>query len=427
MNLQTRQSPGMYRLIILHYLISGICFVVLALLLLLLSGNFPGHYFAPGTLAITHLAALGWGTLIIFGACYQLLPVLLECDLYSYKLPWVIFALFLPGLFCLVYSFWVFDPGIHMQAGGLLLSLAILVFCILVFKTAASSKIVSAHKDFILTSCIWLAATAVLGTLMVFNFQYAFLPKDHLHFLRLHAHMGIAGWFLMLIIGVSAKLIPMFLVSRSQPIGLLSWCFYLINISLLLFIADGYFNGLNLKTHLMILMMFCGLAFYFVYIRKCFQSRLKKKLDLPILKTVLSIGFLSLSVLLLPAIVQFAVEKNAWSVKLSSLYGMLIFMGWITALIMGQTFKTLPFIVWVKKYEHLSGKAKIPMPADLYHEKLLKLQYVAYLAFCLSFFAGFLLANNMLMVIGALSIVTASLAYLGNVIILITHKTKTAI
>lgn len=417
----------MYRLIILHYLISGICFVLLALLLLSLSGNFPRHYFAPGTLAITHLAALGWGTLIIFGACYQLLPVLLECNLYSERLPWIILALFLPGLFCLVYSFWVFDPGFHMQAGGLLLSSSIILFCVLVFKTAGQSKIASAHKDFILTSCVWLAATAILGTLMVFNFQYAFLPKDHLHFLRLHAHMGIAGWFLMLIIGVSAKLIPMFLVSRKQPAGLLSWSYYLINISLLLFMADGYINGLNLKTHLLVFIMLCGLAFYLVYVRECFQSRLKKKLDIPILKTVLSIGFLSLSILLLPAIVQFAVEKNAWSVKLSSLYGILIFMGWITAIIMGQTFKTLPFIVWVKKYEHLSGKANIPMPADLYHEKLLKLQYVAYIAFCLSFFAGFLLSDTTLMLIGALCIVIAAAAYLGNVIILITHKTKTCI
>src|SRR5690606_3002457 len=179
-----------------------------------------------------------------------------------------------------------------------------------------------------------------------FNFKYAFLPKDHLHFLRLHAHMGIAGWFLMLIIGVSAKLIPMFLVSRSQPSKLLSWSFYLINISLLLFMVDGYIHGLNLKTHLVVAMMLCGLTLYLLYIRKCFQSRLKKKLDKPITKTVLSIVFLSLSVLLLPLIVQLSVQQSAWAVKLSSLYGMLIFMGWITALIMGQTFKTLPFIIW---------------------------------------------------------------------------------
>jgi len=423
MNPLPKNTPGMYRLIVAHYLISGICFAMLAVLLLTLCGNFPSHYFAPGTLAITHLAALGWGTLIIFGACYQLLPVLLECDLYSTKLPWIVLALFLPGLFCLVYSFWIFDPGLHMQAGGVLLTSSIILFCVIVFKTAAKSKVASAHKDFILTSCVWLAATATLGTLMVFNFQYAFLPKVHLHFLRLHAHMGIAGWFLMLIIGVSAKLIPMFLVSRNQPSNLLSWSFYLINISLLLFMADGYINGLNLKTHLMVLMMLCGLAFYFVYVHKCFRSRLKKKLDIPILKTVLSIVFLSLSVLLLPVIIQFAVKQSAWSVKLSSLYGMLIFMGWITALIMGQTFKTLPFIIWVKKYEHLSGKARIPMPADLYHAKLLKLQYFAYIAFCLSFFAGFLLSNNLLMIAGAVSIVIAAFAYLGNVIIILTHKT----
>lgn len=413
----------MYRAVIAHYLISGLCFAVLAVLLFVLSGNYPAHYFAPGSLAITHLAALGWGTLVTFGASYQLMPVLLECDLYSSRLPWIILAIFLPGLVCLVYSFWVFDPGLHMQAGGVLISASIILFCVLVFKTAAKSKIASAHKDFILTSCIWLAATAILGTLLVFNFRYAFLPKDHLHFLRLHAHMGIAGWFLMLIIGVSAKLIPMFLVSRNQPMRLLSWSYYLINISLILFIADGYLNGLSMRTHLLVFVMLCGIGLYLAYVRHCFRSRLKALLDIPILKTVLSIFFLSLSIFLLPAIVHFAGVQDPWSVKLSILYGMLIFMGWITALIMGQTFKTLPFIVWVRKYEHLSGKAKIPMPADLYHARLLKLQYVSYIAFCLAFFAGFLLSNTTLMVAGAACIMIAALAYISNIIIIITHKT----
>ncbi|MGV3706607.1 MAG: hypothetical protein ACO1NU_14635 [Arcticibacter sp.] len=423
MNQLPKTAPGMYRLIIIHYLISGLCFALLAVLLLLLSGDFPQHYFAPGTLAITHLAALGWGTLIIFGACYQLLPVLLECELFSIRLPWIILALFLPGLFCLVFSLWTFDPGLHMQVGGLLLSTSVILFCILVYKTASRSHIHSAYKDFILTSCIWLLATVILGTLLVFNFQYGFLPKDHLHFLRLHAHMGIAGWFLMLIIGVSAKLIPMFLVSRDQPAHLLSWSYYLINLSLILFIVDAYLNGLSAHTQLILLPMLAGLGCYFVYVRRCFRSRLKKKLDIPILKTALSIFFLSLALLLLPAIIHYAGVSNAWSVKLSSLYGMLIFMGWITALIMGQTFKTLPFIVWVKKYEHLSGKAKIPMPADLYQPRLLQLQYIAYLAFCLTFFTGFLLSYSTLMIIGAVCIIVAACAYLGNVIILITHKT----
>ncbi|EOR96451.1 hypothetical protein ADIARSV_0354 [Arcticibacter svalbardensis MN12-7] len=419
-----KQSDGMYKLVLLHYFISGLCFLLLAVLFLFSIKDISGHYFNPHLLAITHLAALGWGTLVIFGACYQLLPVLLETDLYSSKLPWFTFVLFIPGLFCLIYSFWVFEPGIHMQAGGLLLTSAILTFCITVIRTAKKSKVSSIHKEFIVTSSIWLVATALVGTLLVFNFHYAFLPKDHLQYLRLHAHMGLAGWFLMLIIGVSCKLIPMFLVSRIQLNHLLSWSYYLVNLALLLFLIDGYFYGINLHTYFITMVLLAGLSCYFVYVKKCFDSRLKKKLDIPILKTVLSISLLSLALILIPVIIYSSSKQNGLAVHYSIFYGMLLFMGWITALIMGHAFKTLPFIVWVRKYEHLSGKRKIPMPADLYSSKLLKLQYVSYIAFCILFFCGYLLYSPVMMIIGIGCLLISSVAYLLNLVILIKHKDK---
>lgn len=419
-----KQSNGMYKLVLLHYLIAGLCFLLLALLFLFSINDLSGHYFNPHLLAITHLAALGWGTLSIMGACYQLLPVLLETSLYSSKLPWLTFILFIPGLFCLVYSFWVFEPGIHMQTGSLLLTAAILIFCVTVIKTAQKSTNSSIHKEFIITSSIWLAATAIAGTLLVFNFQYAFLPKDHLQYLRLHAHMGLAGWFLMLIIGVSCKLIPMFLVSRIQLNHLLSWTYYLVNSALLLFLIDGYFYGVSMHTYFIAIVLLAGLTCYIIYVRQCFNSRLKKKLDIPMLKTLLSVILLSLAILIIPFIIYSSTKQNGLAVHYSIFYGMLLFMGWITALIMGQAFKTLPFIVWVRKYEHLSGKRKIPLPADLYSLRLLQLQHISYIAFCLVFFCGFLFYSPIMMTTGLVCLLISSLSYVLNLVILIKHKDK---
>src|SRR5690606_30007417 len=56
----------------------AVCFAALALLLFLASGELMGHHFSPHLLAIVHTAALGWGTMVIFGAAYQLLPVVCE-------------------------------------------------------------------------------------------------------------------------------------------------------------------------------------------------------------------------------------------------------------------------------------------------------------------------------------------------------------
>jgi hypothetical protein len=257
------QQASLFYPVVAHYVLSAACFVAMAVMLLLASEELQGHYFHPKLLAITHTAALGWGTLIIFGACYQLLPVILETALYSHKLCWISLSLFFTGLLLLVYAFWQFDPGLYMQMGSLLLLAGISLFGANAFLTAKAVTKQNIYHDFIITACIWLVATAVLGVLMVFNFRYPFLPQDHLQFLKLHAHMGIGGWFLLLIVGVSAKLIPMFLVSTKVKPIYLTWSYYLINSALLLFLADTYWRGINETTYLIATLGFAGIVLWF--------------------------------------------------------------------------------------------------------------------------------------------------------------------
>ena len=421
------QNASLYKITAAHYLVSAICFLVLAVMFLFSTEVFGGHYFHPKLLALTHLAALGWASLIIFGACYQLLPVVLETGLYSFKLAWLSFLLFVPGLVLLVQAFWVFEPGTGMQMGAVMLLSGILLFALnAVLTSRKKQKKETLHEEFIITACFWLIGTALLGLLLVFNFRYAFLPKDHLHFLKLHAHMGIAGWFLLLVIGVSAKLIPMFLVSKDQRHHLLSWSYYLINGALLTFLVDTYISGLNVKTIFLVLIGAAGIITYLIYVYYCFRSRIKKAIDLPVRNTVLSVVLLSLAVAILPFILYYHLKGDPQAVRLTNLYGTVLFMGWITAIILGKTFKTLPFIVWVKHYEHLAGKGKTPLPAELYKNGLLKLQTIFFVLFCFMFFAGLFLELPLLVKGGLFCLLLTATFYLMNVLVLLLHKTKNA-
>ncbi len=420
-----KNKTALYRLVITHYLIAGICFAALSIMLLFSVDSFGGHYFNPKLLALTHTAALGWGTVIIFGSCYQLLPIILETGLYSIKLAWLSISLFVPGLFLLVCAFWQFDVGLCMQAGSVLLLSGIACFVLNACLTSAGNKTLnSIYREFITTASIWLLATTTLGALLVFNFQYAFLPKDHLQFLRLHAHAGIAGWFLLLIIGVSSKLIPMFLVSKVQKVKLLSASYYLINLALIAFITDGYIYGINLKTYLFAGLAISGIVCYFVYVFWCFKSRMRKAIDLPITNTVISIVFLASAIVALPVVIRFSLTSNPLALKLSTLYGTLIFIGWISSLILGQTFKTMPFIVWAKQYEHLAGRAKTPMPADLFNNSLLKIQTFCFGIFCLAFYSGLLAGNTGLVYLGMVSLCFCAAFYLSNLLKVVFHKPK---
>ncbi len=404
---------------------SAACFLVLAVLLLFSADAFAGHYFQPRLLALTHLAALGWGSLMVFGACYQLLPVVLETGLYSFRLGCYSLAAFIPGLVLLVLSFWVFEPGTLMQAGSLLVLTGILLFTLnAVFTARKNARKTSIHEEFMVTSCFWLAGTAALGVLLVFNFRYAFLPKDHLQFLRLHAHMGLAGWFLLMVIGVSSKLIPMFLLSRVQKSVLLSWSYYLINGSLLAFLVDTWFFGLSARSVLIAAAGTGGIMAYLIFLYHCLRSRVKKALDLPMKNTMLSVVMLSAAMVVLPGILAEHLNGGPLAARLSTLYGTLLLIGWISGLILGKTFKTLPFIIWVKHYEGLAGKVKTPLPADLYKKWLLKVQTSSFGLFAASFFAGVLLGWPMLIRAGLICLLLTAFSYVANVAVLFLHRTK---
>ncbi|NNU33134.1 cytochrome C oxidase subunit I [Mucilaginibacter sp. S1162] len=420
-----KQNPGLFRIVVTHYVAAAFCFLVLSGMILFSVKAFTGHYFHPQILAITHMAALGWGTMIIPGASYQLIPVVLETDLYSERLAWLSFALFVPGLIALVYSFWVFVPGIHMQCGAILLLLAVVLFTVNVYLTAKKKKQETIQEDFIFSACICLCLTVTLGTALVFNFTLPIFPQDHLHFLKLHAHTGLIGWFLLMLIGVSSKLLPMFPVSSYQSTKLLTYSYYLIVGALLYFLIDSYLFGLSLRTYLIFAIGAAGMACYFIFILKCLRSRLRKHIDLPMITSLLSFILLKIATLSVPVIIYFHLKNNPLTIRFSMIYGEFMLMGWITALILGQTFKTLPFIVWVKHYEHLTGKLKTPMPADLFANNLLKAQTVSYPVFCLTFMPGCYLLFVPLIYTGTAALIVTALLYLSNVFIVLFHKTVT--
>ena len=106
-------------------------------------------------------------------------------------------------------------------------------------------------------------------------------------------------------------------------------------------------------------------------------------------------------------------------------YGEVMLLGWITALILGQTFKTLPFIAWVKHYEHLTGKFKTPMPTNLFANNLLKGQTISYIIFCVTFMPGCYFRVVPLIYVGIFALMVTAMMYLSNIFIILFHKTRT--
>jgi hypothetical protein len=404
--------------VIPFYATAALAFLALCVMLFLSVSNLGGHYFQPRLLALVHTAALGWATMVIFGSSYQLVPVIFEHDLYSSKLAFVSWILLTIGSCLLIHAFWVFDSGILMQSGGLLIFAAVICFACNVLFTAQDSDKYSIQKVYIFTSAFWLLVTVTFGLLLVFNFS-KMIFADHIQILKLHAHAGLVGWFLMLIIGVGTKLLPMFLLGKSAKSKYLNYAWFCINSGLVLFLFDAYFSGITFRALFYTTLIATGIIFFLLYMHDVFKNRLRKSLDFPMKWSMISLPVLGLIIAIVPFIIS--LPKAFF---LTSIYGVLIFLGWITSLIMGQTFKTLPFIVWNNRYKHLSGKQKIPMPKHLYNETIIKYQFYIYLAGFLFLIAGIFSGLSWLLQIAAILLIIVAVLYNYNVFTIIFRKPK---
>ncbi|WP_192822842.1 hypothetical protein [Rufibacter sp. LB8] len=413
-------SPGKW-VVLPHYAFAACAFLTLSVLLLFSTDAFAGHYFHPKLLTLTHVAALGWATMLIFGALYQLLPVVLECRLYSERLAYATFGLLAVGTILLAYCFWFFNLGLLLHVAGCCLLLSFTLFTINVYQTARQAPKWTIEADFVVTSAFWLLLTGILGLLMAVNFTNPFLPQDHLQYLKLHAHMGMAGWFLLLIIGVGSKLIPMFLLSHPTGTRKLNWSYNLINAGLVLFLADQLFYQSPFMPWYAALVV-AGIALFLWHLYDARKLALRKDLDLGMKQT-----FVALFLLLLPVVLVFLVSSNVGLPprSLSALYlvyGLSVFLGFVSGLILGQTFKTLPFIVWMHAYEPHVGRCKTPLPKDLYHSRVVQAQNSCYLVGYAVLLAGVLLQAPLVIMAGSVVFAVAALVYTINVFHLLLHR-----
>jgi hypothetical protein len=107
---------------------------------------------------------------------------------------------------------------------------------------------------------------------------------------------------------------------------------------------------------------------------------------------------------------------------MAAAYGSVLIPGFISALIQGQTYKTLPFIVWLKVYRQKVGKQKIPLPKELYSDIMARYQMYLYMAGFTAMLAGILIEHKLLVQIGAAAITVSAFVFLSNIFKIILHK-----
>lgn len=412
-----------HKVVIPFYIYAALSFLLATILLFTSSAVFTQHYFQPHTLAVTHVMALGWGTMMILGASHQLVPVLIEGKLFSDTLAYLSFLLAAVGIPLLVYAFYTFNMSGMAQWGSLLVNAAIVSYLLNLAISMAKSKNVNVHAVCVFTSAIWLLLTTLAGLLLVYNFSYNLLPSNSLYYLPIHAHMGIIGWFLLLIIGVGSRLIPMFLISKYSNTKLLWIIYSLINAGLISFILIYLYTLQTTFYWLPIGVIVAALILFGYYCYQAFRQRIRNQVDEQMKISLISVFMMLLPIIFLILIITFLLVSSQ-NIQLTMVYGFSVFFGWITAIILGMTFKTLPFIVWNKVYHQKAGLGKTPNPKDLFNNKIFIIMAICYLTGFILFITGVLLLKNSLVSCAAMLLLLTALLYNWNVLKILTHKAQ---
>ena len=423
-NLHTDNAPAI-NTVKPHFLFAALGLFALGVMMLLSANNFFDVYYNHRLLAVTHTAVLGWLMMLIFGSLYQLIPVIFDGPLYSEPLAKFTFWLTAASIIFLVYVFWIGDYTILLPyaATAMYLSLFFFVFNIMMsYKVARIKNIKSA---FILSAVFWLLMTETEGLLMALNFKYAFYTGSHLDHLHAHALMGLVGFFIMMIFGVGTTLIPMFLISHQLNEAYLKKSFYLLNAGIAGIVLAKYLLPNTFVFTFFWLLIIAGIVFYLLYIRDSYNKRMKKTLDVGMKYTMLALVFLGAPFILsIGLLFVSGGQFKTFAETIMLLYALSMVFGFFTTIALGQTYKTLPFIIWLEKYQKLVGKFHTPLPRELYSEKVAGVQFYLYMAFLALTLIALVFKINMLMQIATVLFLIVTVLYNFNVWKMFFHNSE---
>jgi hypothetical protein len=351
------------------------CLLGISAALMLFPDKLMGGYYQPWMLALTHALVLGWLGSVFAGAAYQLGPVISEHSLRWAWLGWVHLLLHAIGVPAMVGGF-IRGDAHWILGGGILVMTGFVVFIITQVATASPRWRADAIGCGLVLGWFWLAVTLGLGLHMAWN-RFQGLEPAPSPWLRVHALLGVLGFFLTIFNAVSLKLVPMFAVTRLQsPVRV--WASLVLTQAGLQFVAPACLLPYSFLKWGAGLLITAGQILFLAEIFFQFRRR-HRRLDGPLRWFVGS--FLWLPPALAGLVFLFG-QPSAWlpvdSPGSGAVLAMVVFLvGCLTTAILAMSFKIIPFLVWQAAYARYLGRWKTPGLSELVGTWMFRLALVA--------------------------------------------------
>jgi hypothetical protein len=344
----------------LRYLVaSAAAFISAALGAVWLAPELGGHYYHPRVVALTHTVTLGWMTLAIMGASYQIIPIVLERAVWSERLARWQFWVLLFAVSGMVAHFALGD-GIGLVAAAGLLAVGVVLHLVNVLESMRGFDRWTFTARLVVLGYTGLGLTLVFGLLLGADRAWTFLPGEFFPTLHAHVHLALLGWVAPMVVGVAARVYPMFLLAAEPggwPARAQLWGLALgipaVTLGLLLGVPGLLVAGA--------IAVAAAAAGHLTWVAAMARGRRRPRLDWG-LRLVLT-G----AVYLVPGtLVGLALAVDAVSgPRVALAYAVLLLGGWLSLTIAGMMLKIVPFLVWYRRYAPRAGKERVPALAEL--------------------------------------------------------------
>jgi len=260
-----------------------------------------------------------------------------------------------------------------------------------------------------------LAATMVFGLALAANRVWPYLPGNFFGTLHAHVHLALLGWVAPMILGVTARVYPMFLLAPAPSRAGAAVQLWSLAVGLPA-VVTGLLGARGLLS-LGALAVAAAAVSHASWVIEMARARKRPELDWALRFALTATAFL------LPAVALGLALAADWlsGARAALAYMVVVLGGWVSLTIAGMMLKVVPFLVWYRVYAPRAGRARVPTLAELGWPRLegaahaLLTSGVALLA--VAVFAGhaaLIRAAGVVVALGALAFVTALGRILGH-------------
>lgn len=359
----------------ISYFAAALTWLLAAEMLLVAGFGFPtAGIRAPDTLVLVHMVGIGWLSVAMCGALFQFVPVLVARPLHSERLTLLAFVLLTVGLLVLLGGFLALGGRIQadvalLPVGAILLLAGFALVALNLGLTLWRARPLRGPSRFVLVGLASVCLAVVFGA--AFAFVIAGLVDQPLVVslaasgVPIHAILGLGGWLTLTAMGVSYRLLAMFMLApdvddRRSRLALVAGAAAVGVATLAGSLAILAAWDLNMVLLLAGILALAAMALYGRDVATLYRSRKRRHLELNTRMAAWSLGGLVAA-----GIVGIACVVAGSFDRYLGAFVFLVTFGWLSGLTLAMLYKIVAFLTWLETYGPVVGRAPTPRVQDL--------------------------------------------------------------